>query len=260
MKTSRSGSSSPNYERTERSTAEATDVVWKSLYIVGGVAALTIVVFTVIQIVVFIASPPPSTVTDWFALFEKSTLRGLLDMDLLLMADYALWALMYLALYAALRKASASFMVIATALGLLGIAIYFASNTAFDMLFLSNQYAAATTDAQRAALLAAGHAMLATYQGTAFKASYIFCSIAPLMVAVVMLRSHVFGKVTAYVGIVGNVLGFGLFVPAVGAFLSILAVVVLAAWNVLIARKLFQLGQGVSKVGAALRAPSAKVE
>jgi hypothetical protein len=214
---------------------------WNWLYRIGGAAALIIVLLTVVQIIVFVASPPPSTVIDFFSLFQKNALLGLLAMDLLLMADYALWGLMYLALYAALRRVSESFMVIATALGLLGVAVFFASNTAFNMLSLSQQYAAATTDIQRNALLAAGEAMLAIFNGTAFQASYIFLSLAPLTIAVVMLRSPVFGKATAWVGIAGNVLGFGLFVPGIGILLALLSVVVLAIWNVLIARALFRL-------------------
>lgn len=164
-------------------------------------------------------------------------------MDLLLLADYALWSLMYLALYVALRRASESLMAIATTLGLLGVAVYFASNTAFNMLSLSQQYTTATTDAQRSALLAAGTAMLAIYNGTAFQASYIFLSVAPLLIAVVMLRSRDFGKATAYLGILGNVLGFGLFVPRVGVVLAIISAVALAIWNVLIARSLLKLAR-----------------
>jgi hypothetical protein len=56
-----------------------------------------------------------------------------------------------------------------------------------------------------------------------------------------MLRSNVFGKVTAYAGIVGNVIGLGLFVPTIGLFLSVISVPVLWIWYILLARALFQL-------------------
>ncbi len=217
---------------------------WKSLYRVGGAAALIIVVLYVIQIIVFVASPPPSTVIGYFTLFHKNALLGLLDLDLLSIADYVLFVPMFLALYAALRRASPSFMAIATTLALVGIAVYFASNTAFEMLSLSNQYAAATTDAQRSLTLAAGQAMLAIYQGTAFNVSYVLLSVAPLIISVVMLRSNVFGKVTAYVGILASAIGLGFFVPVIGVFLSLISVVGLLIWYILIARRLFQLGQG----------------
>lgn len=41
------------------------------------------------------------------------------------------------------------------------------------MLYLSNQYAAATTEAQRDLFLAAGEAALAAYRGTAFDVYYV---------------------------------------------------------------------------------------
>jgi len=50
-------------------------------------------------------------------------------------------------------------MTIALGLGLGGIALYFAVNPTLSMLYLSDQYAAATTDAQRSAFLAAGEAL-----------------------------------------------------------------------------------------------------
>ncbi len=40
-------------------------------------------------------------------------------------------------------------MAIAAALAFVGIADYIATNAAFNMLYLSDQYAVATTDAQR---------------------------------------------------------------------------------------------------------------
>jgi hypothetical protein len=229
------------------SGAKKVDSAWKPLYRVGGAAALIVVLLYVIQIIVLVVSPPPGTVVGYFTLFHKNALLGLLDLDLLSIADYALFVPMFLALYVALRRANPSFMAIATALGLVGIATYFASNTAFEMLSLSSQYAAATTDAQRSLFMASGQAMLAIYQGTAFNVSYALLAIAPLIISVVMLRSNIFGKVTASVGIVANVLAVGFFVPAIGVFLSIVSVVGLLIWYILIARRLYQFGQGASK-------------
>ena len=102
--------------------------------------------------------------------------------------------LVLLALYAALRRANQSLMAIALILGLVGIAAYFASTAALEMLSLSDQYAAATTDAQRYMFLAAGQAMLAIWTGTAFDVGYILEGVSLLIIAVVMLRSTIFRK------------------------------------------------------------------
>jgi hypothetical protein len=221
---------------------------WKSLYKVAGVAALIMVVFIPIQSIIFFVWPPPSTVIGWFTLFQNNRLLGLLDMDLLLIIDQVLMGLVLLALYAALKRASPSFMTIALTSGLVGIATYFASSTAFNMLSLSSQYAAATTNAQRAMFLAAGQATLTMWTGTAFDVSYILGGVALLIISAVMLRSNIFSKVTAYVGLV---LSVTMFVPptvgTIGLVFSLISLVPLMIWLILIARRLFQLGSGVSK-------------
>ena len=224
--------------------AETADSGWKGLYKVGGVAALTTLVLIPIQIIIFIAWPPPSTVIGFFTLFQNNWLLGLLNLDLLYMLTTALMGLVILALYAALRRASQSYMAIALTLGLVGTAVYFASNTAFNMLSLSDQYAAATTDAQRSMFLAAGQAMLAIYQGTAFDVYYVLSAVALLIISAVMLRSNIFSKVTAYVGILMGVL---MLVPStagtIGLYLALISLVPTAIWLILITRRLFRLGQ-----------------
>jgi hypothetical protein len=161
----------------------------------------------------------------------------------LLVVDYVLLVLMFLALYIALRGVSQSFMAIAMALVFVGIAAYFPSNTAFSMLSLSDQYVAATTDTQRTILLAAGQAILVGLQSTTFYVSYILMSTAGLIISTVMLRSNnIFSKVTAYVGILASVLGLGLFMPTIGLLLSLISLIPTVMWYTLIARKLLRLG------------------
>ncbi len=93
-------------------------------------------VLTLIQSFIFITNPPPSTVIDYFTLFQKSQILGLLDLDLLLIVINILLILIYLALYVALVRISKSYMTIALAIGLVGIILFFASREAtFGMLF-----------------------------------------------------------------------------------------------------------------------------
>jgi len=224
------------------------DTNWRLLYRAGGVAALITAVLIPLQIIVFIAWPPPleGPVTEWFTLFQDNWLLGLLSLDLLLLVDYILLVPIVLALYVALRHASESWMAVATAFYFVAIAAYFASNTAFEMLSLSEGYAAATTESQRATYLAAGQAMLATFEGTAFQVSYVLASVAGIIIGAVMLRSDIFSRVAAYALIVGDIIGLGLYVPTIGVFLSVISVPVLWIWYVLIARRLIQLGLGGS--------------
>lgn len=228
---------------------ESADWQWSWLYKTAGTAALITVVLIPIQIAVFMAWPPPgfeptsSTVIGFFTLFQKNRLIGLLDQDLLLVVDEVLGIPIALALYIALRRANQAFMLIATALGLVGSAAYLASNTAFAMHSLSAQYAAAATDAQRALLVAAGQAVLANYTGTSFQANYVLGSAALIITSAVILKSNIFSKLTGYVGILASLIALGLYVPKIGLALSILSVPLFAIWNTLIARRFFHLSR-----------------
>ena len=236
-------SSSTSYQHPNEPRSKTIESDWKPLYRVAGVAALIMIVFIPIQSIVFAVWPPPSTVIGWFTLFQNNWLLGLLDMDLLLIVDQILMGLVFLALYAALKRASPSLMAIALTSGLVGIATYFASSTAFNMLSLSSQYAVATTDAQRAMFLAAGQATLTTWTGTAFDVSYVLGGVALLIISVVMLRSTIFNRETAFVGLA---LGVTMLVPptvgTIGLVISLISLLPLIIWLILIARRLFWLG------------------
>jgi hypothetical protein len=80
--------------------AESSPSTWNScnLYKVGTIAALTIVALMPLQMVVFFIWPPPTTVAGWFTLFEENAIVGLLDMDLLLIIDYVLLVMIFVAL------------------------------------------------------------------------------------------------------------------------------------------------------------------
>jgi hypothetical protein len=219
----------------------------KEFYKIGGVAALLSVLFIPIQVFIFVRWPPPVTVTGWFTLFQENWLLGLLSLDLLYLLNNTFLVLIYLGLYAALKRVNPTWMTIMVALGFIGIAAYFASNTAFEMLALSNQYVAAGTEAERAMLLAAGQTMLALYKGTAFDVYYVYNAAALLIAAVVMLRSHIFSRTTAYWGLASGIL---MTIPSTAGTLGmIFALASLVPWVVfcvLVAQRLFLLAQPAS--------------
>jgi hypothetical protein len=232
--------SSENYQRIDGSDVSP----WKNLYRIGGFGALIAGLLTLLDVVVFAVWPQPTTINGWFTLFQSNWFIGLLDLDFFGIIAYVLLFPTLLALYIALRRASQSWMAIGTTLAFVGMAVYFASNTAFSMLSLSNQYAAATTDAQRSMFLAAGQAMIAIFFGPAFTESYILVSAALLIVSVVMIRANIFSKKTASVGIVATLAGLAEYVPvqATSLPLTFMNALFLGIWFVLIGRGLYQLG------------------
>jgi hypothetical protein len=233
---------------------EKADTDWVASYTIAGWAATLMLATIPAAVVAYLVWPPPfgEPASEWFAVFQDNWLRGLLGLDLLFLTSNLLMAPIYLALYVALRRLDESLMAIALALGLVSLAAYFSSNTAFQMLLLSNQHEVAKTESERAAALAAGEAMLATFEGTAFNVYYVLSAVALLIIAYVMLKSSIFSRGTAYVGLVAGVF---MLVPATAGILGVIfSMASLFPWMiflVLIARKFFHLSRG---------APSAKMK
>lgn len=233
---------------------------WKSLYIVGGTAALTIVVVALIEIIITFfpgGNAPQETVNDWFTLFENNWFLGLRNLGLLNIIIMVLGIPAFLALYGAHRHINQAYALLAMIIFFIGVAVFLATNRAFPMLELSRQYLAATTNAQRAMLAAAGQAMLAVGKshspGTWL--GFFLSETAGIIISLVMVKSKIFSQATAYAGMVG--FSFLLVFDIVSSFALGLtdAVIVLAmiggflsmAWYILLARRLFQLGRNVSQ-------------
>ena len=179
-----------------------------SLYRAGGIAALIAALMYVVALGIYApaygAGPPPNTTLEWFTLLQHSPLTGLFFLGLADIIIVILWGPMSLSLYFALRPTNRALLMNATTFVFVGMAVYLATNTAFSMLSLSNQYAVAATDAERSTVLAAGQAILAVSQGTG--GQYVgmpLVWLAGVIISAVMLRSGIFHKATAWTGIFG---------------------------------------------------------
>lgn len=235
------------------------DSKWKNVYKIGGVAALGAVLTGLIESMIQYLpgyNISPKTVLDWFMLFQDNPFMGLRNLGLLNILLNILAILTYFALYAAHREnRNQPYAALALVIALLGIGVFFATNRAFPMLDLSNQYAIATTDSQQAMLEAAGQSMLsvgASHTPGTFL-GFFFSEVAGIMISVVMLRSNIFSKVNAYAGILG--FSILLIVEYFSTFSGLSDVMMMlfmigglfsVIWYILLARRLFQLQQNVS--------------
>jgi len=214
---------------------------WHYLYRTAAIAALLSVSLFLFQIVAFFVWPPPSTVAGHFALLHSRPFVGLVSLDFLIIVDEVLAIPLCLALYLSLRRVHESLVLIATALSAASIVCFLIATPALNMLYLSQQYAAATSTVDREGLLAAGQAVLSSWQGTPFQVGNVVGSIGMILIGWVMLRSQIFSNSAAYVGIVSGAVGFGMYVPKFGVFISIFSVVGMQIWYVMIALALFRL-------------------
>lgn len=233
---------------------ETTGSRWKSFYKVGSAAAFIAAALLLVEIVVFTIWPQPGDAAGYFLLFQDSKLIGLLDFYLLEFFTYILFVPVFLAIYAAIRRVNESYMALALVLAVAGVAVFLATNNPFSMLSLSNQYAAAATEVQKELYLAAGQAILVNTNQRAvegFNIGFFLLSTAGLIISIVMLRSKIFGKTIAYIGILtfaGSLIDYVrvIFWPSLTLFLLIIAVYsgfMLLVWLVMIARRLLKLGQ-----------------
>lgn len=164
-----------------------------------------------------------------------------------------MYAMVFLALYVLLRKVNESGMAIAFTSALIGIAIFIATNNPFTMYSLSRQFAAATTDAQRSALLAAGEAILANTNQRivgGFNIGFFLVSVAGLLISLVMLQAGSFSRLTAYVGILAFGLSLADYLRQIFTSSAIIALILIlpsalliVVWFFLVGRRLLQLGR-----------------
>lgn len=219
------------------------DPRWRNLYLVAAVTAILVTCVIPIQAAVFLLSPPPQTVLEFFALFQRNPVLGLLDLDLLLTMDYLAMLPLYLALYVLVRRHASSVAAIALVLGLFSVLLFLVSREAtFSMWLLSAQYEAAGSDAERAALVASGRMLLTMYNGGTFGLSYVLGAASTLLFSGALWRYQILGRAA---GIVGVVTGLTMLVPPntgpVGLVISMLSLIPTALWLVLVARGMLRV-------------------
>jgi hypothetical protein len=245
------GNASPGEESmsAEKMMVNAVDPDGTWLYRVGGISAILLGLAYIVTIPVYVqAGAPPSGAEARLQYLAGKTTEWWVILGLSVLTDF-LFVPVALALYLALKGLSRDAMLLATALVGLFVVLDLAvtwPNYA-SLISLSGNYAAAANDAQRAAYVAAAHypsAVLASSLEGVYSILVLSCGI--LLTGVVMLKG-IFGKSTAYVGVVTGVLGI---VSVIGPFfVSTLSVVVVitsaltTVWVLLVGYRLYRLGR-----------------
>jgi len=217
------------------------DLNWEKLCKVGGISALVIVLIIPVQIIIFTLYPPPETTLGFFELFRDNWMMGLLSLDFLYYINNGLLIVVYLGLFASLRKTDFANMLIAITIGFIGIAIYYVSTVGFEMLSVSKQYYSTDSIESQQQLLSVGHGLIARYKGTAFDVYYVLNAITLLLISTTMYKSKDFGKSTATWGLIA---GIFMLIPstagALGLIFSLISLIPWIVFSVLIGRRLIQ--------------------
>jgi len=243
-----------NNNHVSQMDAPVVETRWKDLYRWGGIAAVAAIVAIVLGVVAFIIwpySPNSVSTVEVYAQVLTDRMGALMSLDLLYLVSNLFAIPLVLAMYVALRKVNESYALIAMVLGVMALVLLLAARPIFEVVTLADRYAAAAGEAERNILLAAGEPLLALFTGTSYYVSYFLGTLSLLIYAFLMLERKIFSKPTAWVGIVTNIVAFGMFIPVVGMPLAFLSLVGLVTWNVQLARRFFQLARMASASTAA---------
>jgi len=228
---------------TEGMGAGAVDPEGAWLYRVGGLSALAIGVGYLAIIPLYArAGAPPSGGEAWLRYLVGRTSEWWAILGLSVLTD-VLFVPVALALYRVLEGINRDAMRVATALVGLFVAVDLTvtwPNYA-ALIVLSDRYAAATTDAQRAAA-AAGYASAVLTSRLEAVYSILVLSCAILAIGLVMLRGT-FGKGAAYVGVATGVPGIVAVASASGVAVIIVSVLT-TVWALVVGYRLYRLGLG----------------
>jgi hypothetical protein len=179
----------------------------KSLYLIGSICAiLQLVTILGYTAALGILGPKPVSATEFFAVYQESSLEMVLRGDFLLLILIGLYLGTFPALYVALKNLSPIYSTLATLFTIITVTLTFANEATFALLHLAEQYATTTSETVQAQLIAAGEAVIAAgmWNSSAAYMSGILLQGSGVMISVIMLRSQDFHKVTAYAGIIGN--------------------------------------------------------
>jgi len=220
-------------------------VNFQPLYRVAQFLALAMLLIIPLQIAIYIISPPPDTVKGFFELYQQNPFLGLLSLDFLYLFNNIIIVIVYLAIFVLLFQEKPVVVLLAFILGIIGVACYYPSNPAFEMLTLSHQYFQALPQ-QQLIYLAAGEAVMAGYTGTSFDVYYVLSTICLLLFAYAIFKSPKFKK---SVGLWGLVSGFFMIIPSsagmVGMIFSFLSLIPWVVFIVLLMSKFKYLSANI---------------
>ena len=170
----------------------------------------------------------PNSAVEWFTLLHAHPILGFTLLNGFDMMTFVLAAVVYFAVYSALKRTDREFMILVLALSLAGIALYIASNPAFSMLRPRSEYAAASTDALPS-ILVAGEQIMASKNPFAIgqNLAFVLFNGGGLILSTAVLRSGIFSTRTAWLEILSIRLHSGIhselpLPPGIGSFLAVL--------------------------------------
>ncbi len=228
-------------------------LVSRNLYRVGGIAALAQLAAILASIAIAAAlGPRPASAEEFFAIQHTNPAAALLRGDFVLMfCLLGAYLGTFPALWWNLRQVSPSAATFATLFTAIAVILSFSGESTLALLRLGGLYHTATSEAQRAQLLAAGEAVLAAgwWHSSGSYMAGILLQGGGVIISLVMLRSRDFSKVTAISGLLGNALDLiqhllHPWAPSISAPIQMFMGVFYLVWFPMLGRDFLRLAEG----------------
>jgi len=210
---------------------------WKGLHETGGglliVAGLLYLVDFVLLIV--LGNPPSEGALLLKSIAPQSTFQ--ITIIIFFVID-AMLVPAAAALYIVLREVNATYAMVGGVFALVALTVDLVNSVvAYSVIGLGSSYAAATSEASKAAYAVTAEFVLGVSYGVGTRFFMILFSLAIVITSAVMLKGR-FGKVAGYLGLVAGALGI---IGGLGGFIPL--VIFWPVWFVAAGVKLYRLGR-----------------
>jgi len=239
--------------RASDKVAPGPDPSWSDLYRAGGVAGLLVGAMYIVATILIFTTPSVPTAGGAETLVYIASHRSLYILkQILWLAPSVLAMVVFLAFYPALKQLNKSYAAIGTVLGISAWALSLAWPTTGEgsptLVYLSDRYAAATTDAQRTAFATAAEVLIATEAIPAVLG--VLQTIGILVISLAMVGGG-FPKNVAYLGVATGAIGIvsEALISILGIAYAIYGVLVMV-WFLVIGWQLYRLARDREQVEA----------
>ncbi len=232
----------------------------RGFYVTAGVSAglfICLILLDVVASFIAGAAPAPGSLSaiDVFGMFQSSPFRALQYLGILNVIEQMLMLAVVYAFYLVHRESYRNSSLMVLVVFVLSLAIYIANNVSLPLYNLSAKYGSADGPAKQT-LVSAGESLLARGEDFTLGSlpGFFVNEVSIFMMLIIMLRARIFSSVSAIVGLLGaallTIFTFGAtFSPAVYNSLMTMSMVgglLMLAWYVMMAMKLFKMGTGTT--------------
>jgi hypothetical protein len=227
-------------------TVKQSDQSWKSLFMTGSILALVYTAMVVLPLVLIFTTPQPPATGGLAVLSYIASHKGIYLTELICFVGLSIPAIgVFFALAILLLKSNKVLAALGGLVGIVSEIVALALGGSPESLhgglvYLSNQYALASSEVQRLALSTAAESLLAAVNSVS--AAGVLTALAILLLSLCMLRGT-FGRGVAILGIVTGVLGIVLEAirPVAGMFYALYGIL-LPIWFIVVGIGLFKVG------------------